>query len=316
MTPTLQSVYDAARGYLNDFAVSGGEIFTNSALQQAFGEPYRSLFGRLMGISKRVQKAVYVNFPASTTVLVPSFYGITDFAEPEVIEERLASNLITIVTTSTSSPIVVNAPSHGLGTAGSMVEGVVSGVLGTFSPWGRWFETVIDANNFSLNGSVGDVAGTGGSFSPWTQIAFSEVYPLDLDEQGLDGNPQSVLGNYIWRDERLEFRGCTNAQQLRITYWASGNPPTNPSTSLGIDNCLDFLACATAANAARSLGWQPIADSLRTQAYGTPGTEDAGLLGVFVTIQIATLQRGPQRRRLPFRVRRSNRSNIIYPIGY
>ena len=306
-----------ARALLNDVQVSGGAFATDTMLIPHFGEAYRTLYSNMMGATKRVQNAAYVNLPANTTVLIPEAYGITDFAEPEMIEERQASTPINITSTGTATPIVCLSPGHGLGTAGSMVEGTVQGVTGTFTPWGKWFVTVIDSNNFSLNGSYSDgVAGTGGQFTPWSQLDFSEVLPLDLNAQGLDGIPQQYLGNYLWAQERLQFRGATQTQQLRITYWASGTPPTNVNTQITIDNCVDFLSYATAANAAYALGWSTRADQLRSRAFGSESTDsgDGGLLGKFLAIQVSELQRGPQRRRGPFRPHRS-RWGTIYLVN-
>lgn len=304
-TVTLQQIFDQARGLLNDTQVSGGEIYTNSVLQPALNESYRTLFTRLMGGSKRVERVVYVNLPANTTVLVPANYGLSDFSEPEIVEERPAQASINIVSTNTSTPIVCNSPSHGLGSAGSMVEGVVGGVSGSFAPWGRWFITVIDANNFSLNGSMTDSnAGAGGTFTPWSQLPFQEVMPLDLSSEGMDGQPTNYLGVYLWINEQLTFVGCTGTQQLRITYWASGTAPTNPNTVINIDNAIDFLATAAAAISARAHGWYPMADALDNKCYVGPD-QQGGLLNDFRVQQVATLQRGPQRRRLPFRTRRS-----------
>lgn len=312
-TNTLQDVFDAARGYLHDTQVAGGETWQNSALQVHFAEPYRRLFSCLMGSSKRVQRIVYVNFPGSTTVLVPQNYAITDMSEPELIEERPATAAIAITNTGTATPIQVNAVAHGLGSAGTMVEGTVSGVAGTTAPWGNWFVTIIDANNFTLNGSRTDgVAGTGGTFTVASTQRWCQVDPIDLAFQGLDGVPQQYLGSYLWINEQLQFRGAIGTQQLRITYWASGDPPTNANTTINIDNCIDFLALATAANAARANGWYPISDALMTRAYGA--TQDGctgGALGAFIAIQVATLQRGPQRRRLPFRFRKSRFGDAV-----
>lgn len=306
-TNTLQNVFDAARGYLHDTQVAGGEVWNNTALQVHFNEAYRRMYNVMDGVSKRIQRTVYVNLPAVTTVLVPSAYGMTDFAEPELIEERQAQASIAIATANTSSPIGLGFGSpHGLGTPGQVVECVVSGVSGTTAPWGRWFATVVDSTNVTLNGSVGDVAGTGGTLTPWNQLQFFEVVPLDVDAQGLDGVPQTYLVNYIWAEERLQFRGAIGTQQLRITYWASGTPPTNSSTNINIDNCIDFLACATAANAARANGWTALADQLKTTAYGAnqEAYGNAGLLGDFIKIQVLTMQRGPQRRQQAFRQKR------------
>jgi len=256
--------------------------------------------------SKRVQRVVYLNFPAYTTVLNPIAFSIPDLSEPVLVEERIANAVVAISTTTAATPIVVNAPAHGYGTVGSQVQIQVTGVAGTPAPWGNWFVTIIDANNFSLNGSMTDGnAGTGGSAMIASQIQFTEVSPVDMNYQGLDGQPQQRLGSYRWANEQLQFRGSVNANELRITYWASGTPPTNASTTIGIDNCIDFLAVATAANAAYANGWQSLGDILKSRAYGDGGDYcNGGLLGKFMAIQVASLQRGPTRRRLPFRPHR------------
>lgn len=313
-TNTLEDVFNAARGYLHDTTPTSGAVWVDSALQTHFAEPYRKMFNCLMGVSKRVQRIVYVNLPASTTVLIPSTYGITDFAEPERIEERPAPASIAITATTNATPINCTATSHGLGANGTMVEGVVSGVASTFAPWGRWFVTIVDANHFTLNGSAGDGnAGTGGTFTPWSQNPFQECAPVDLMYQGMDGVPTTYLGVYLWIDEQLTFPGATGTQQLRITYWASGTPPTNTNTVINIDNCIDFLSVATAANAARANGWNDMADRLDAKAYGQAGGDSCtgGLIGDFIKIQVSTMQRGPQRRREPFRWRRSRYGNYI-----
>jgi hypothetical protein len=300
-TATLEQTYVQARAYLND---PNAYVFTDAYLQPHFAEPYRRMYSCLAGMSKRVQRIVYVDLPAYTTILIPATYGLPDFSEPELIEERPALSPVTIVSTNTSTPIVANAPSHGLGSAGAMVSGQVSNVFGTPAPWGNWFVTVIDANNFSLNGSQSDGnAGTGGYFTAQSLQQFVPVDPIDMAIQGIDGQPQQYLGVYLWNNEQLQFRGAVGTQQLRITYWASGSPPTNTGTTIGIDNCIDFLACATAANAARAEGFFQLADMLKSTAFGQ--TQEAncvgGLLGDFLKIQVLTLQRGPQRRTRPFR---------------
>lgn len=309
---TLQQVFDAARGYLNDTQVPGGETCTNTMLQVHFNEPYRRMFRCLQGLSKRIQRFAYVTLPANTTVLVPSAYGMTDFSEPEILEERPAQSSLVIVSASNSTPIICTSTAHGLA-VGSVVEGTVSGNT-SFATWGRWFATVIDANTYSLNGSVaGGAVGTGGTFTPWSQQQFVLMQPLDSPSQGLDGIPQTYLQNYVWANEQLQFRGCANAQQLRITYWASGAPPVIAASQINIDDAIDVLACATAANAARALGWDSLAESLKFTAYGREQEANGlgGLLGEFVKIQVSTMQRGPLRRQLPFRGRKARYGTAI-----
>src|ERR1700747_1999356 len=117
-TASVQNIFDDVRAYLGDTQVVGGEVMTNSFLLgtaasgtagsgSLFGEPYRTMFSKLTGASKRVQPNVYVVLPANTTVLIPSTYNIVDFSEPEMIEERPAPNSIAIASTDTGTPITV-----------------------------------------------------------------------------------------------------------------------------------------------------------------------------------------------------------------
>lgn len=310
MENSLLDVFNAARGYLND---ANAEIFSNSFLQTSFNDAYRRLFRCLSNSgSKRIQRVTYVNLPPLTTVLIPQNFGITDMAEPEKLEERPAGGVTNITSTSITTPINCFSPSHGLGSAGNQVEGVVAGVSGTFAPWGKYYATIVDANHFTLNGSMSDGnAGTGGTFTLWTQQRFSEVQGQDLDLQGLDGQPTQYLGVYIWRDEQFNFIGATGTQQLRVTYWASGSPPVNDQTTIGIDDSIDFLACMTASTSARSLGFYDLAERLKADALGPDPGVMGGLLLDFVNLQIRQMQRDPQRRRLPFRDRRSRWGNWI-----
>lgn len=312
---TLQQVYDQVRGYLHDTQLVGGEIFTNSALQTHFNEAYRRMVNCMMGLSKRIQRSVYVNLPASTTVLIPAGYGITDFSEPELLEERPAVSAVAIQSTTATTPVTVNSTSHGFGTAGQIVELTISGVSNSFAAWGQWYATIVDANSYTLNGSVTDgvAGGSGGFASPTSTQAFTPMQSADLPGQCVDGQASQTLGCYVWANEQLQFRGALNPIQLRITYWASGTPPTNTTLNIGIDNCIDFLACATAANAARAQGWNDMADQLKSTAFGPTqqGSDIGGLLGEFLSSQVKFMQRGPQRRRRPFRDHTSKFGNSV-----
>jgi len=129
----------------------------------------------------------------------------------------------------------------------------------------------------------------------------------------MDGQPQQYLGVCVWDNNQIRVRGAVNTQEVRMTYWASGTPPTNPLSTIGIDNAIDFLAVATAANAARSNSWFQLADQLKFTAYGPDQQPNAegGLLRSFINAQVVTMQRGPQRRMLPFRNRKSRFGNFI-----
>jgi hypothetical protein len=307
---TTNDVFNDVRGLLNDNQVVGGEVFTNTFLQVQFNEPYRTMFGSLMGASKRVERVAYVLLPVNTTVLIPSTAGLTDFAEPEMIEERPATNATAISTTSNTTPITVTtvAP-HGFGPNGTQVMGFVTGVIGSNAPWGNWGAVVTGPSTFTLNGSAGDGStGTSGAFYGASQVQWQEVMPADLTNI-LDGQPQQYLLNYVWMNEQLLFRGSTQNQMLRLTYYASGTPPASVNININIDNCRDFLACATAYNAAQAVGWNNQADRFGLRAYsktaGPQGEFDGGLLGVFRNIQVMAMQRGPSRRHGAFRDKRT-----------
>ena len=185
-----------------------------------------------------------------------------------------------------------------------MVEGAVSGVAGTPAPWGNWFATVTSPTTFSLNGSGSDgLAGTGGAFYPASTQAFSEVVPTRM-ASSLDGQPSQLLGNYLWSNGRLQFRGSSSNVQLRITYYASGTAPISPSYVVWIDNCRDFLSTATASRAAMAKQWFPMSDALRSKAYGDPShPEELSLLDLFYQSQVLASQGDPVRQ-LPFRQKR------------
>jgi hypothetical protein len=311
-SPLLSDVFNASRAYLNDQAA---EVYTNNFLQLSFAEPYRRLFACLMGSSKRVERTVYINLPFPQNVLIPQTVNLTDMSEPELVEERASGASVNITSTTAATPIVVYAPVHGFGTVGQQMECIVSQIANTTAPWGLWFIQIVDADHFTLLGSMTDgTAGTGGIATLPTAVKFSSMVSTDF-ARDLDGTPTQNLGTYLWENERFMFRGASQPQQLRITYWASGSPPTNVNTTINIDNCLDFLACATAANAARSNGWSSLADSLKFTAYGssqdTAGGCSAGLLGDFIRGMVATLQRGPQRRQRPFRAKRTRYGDAL-----
>jgi hypothetical protein len=309
-TATLQQAFDQARAELKDTQVSGGEVATNTALTPHLNQAWRRVW-RAMGNggSQRVEKFVYVNLAAQQQVLIPSTVGIMDFGEPELIEERLASTTVAIASTDTATPINVTFTGpHGLGPNGSTgSQLIISEVIGTYAPWGTWSFSVTSPTVIQLIGSASDgAAGTGGIATVSSQFRFTEVLPANQAGQCIDGIAGQVLGCYLWMNEQLLFHGCVNTQQLRITYWSSGTPPVLTNQQMGIDDCLDLVACITAANFAAAQGWSERAQQLNQKAFG-PGEgpeELGGLMYEFLNSQIKLQQRGPQIRRGAFRYKR------------
>ncbi len=313
---TVLDVNNGARAWLNDTQVSGGEIFTDSKLRPFYSRAYRDMYRNMMGSGSRVTHIVYAVLPAATTVLIPRAapYYITDMAEPELVEQRPANNSIAIADTSATTPITCTtvAP-HGLGGTGLVVAGQVTGVTLTMEPWGNWFATITSPTSFTLNGSMAGTVGLGGLFYAQSTQQFWPVAPIDLPNQGLDGNVQTVIDTYLWANSQFHFRGANTDTELRITYYASGDPPTANTTVINVDDCLDFLAVATASFAALSNGWASMAASLDEQAYGGPNEDRrGGLMGKFMNIQVLANQRGQQRRGLPFRDKRSKFGTYVF----
>lgn len=302
MQPTLQQVFDLTRSHLGDIQVSGGAVFTNAVLQNYFGMAWRELYQALaLTGSPRIVRYFYYVLPALTQTFSPAAFGLTDFAEPEYVEERGNFLSHNIVSTSNATPIVVNDPAHGYA---SGQEIYLDGIVGTRAPWGRWNIAVIDANNYSLNGSGSDgSAGTGGQVSTGTD-EFGEVQ--NVQEQD-DSTPVSSLQYYLWENQTLQFRGATEPRQLRITYLASGVATTNPSATLGLDDCDTFLAARVGGLAAHAKGWYQMSTDLKNEALGPRGVADGsgGLLYIWLATQIRTMQRGQFRRR-QYRERRYN----------
>lgn len=302
-TETVQNVLDAARSWLSDNGVvSSGEVFVNSVLLPHYSTAYRKMYNAMASLgTARVRREFYHLLPAYTTLLVPSSIGVTDMAEPEFLDERIGITSVNITSTGTSSPIQVVATNHGFATNSSDV--IITEVANTQAPWGRWFITKIDNNNFTLNGSITDgTAGSGGFASTSAQ----KFVPMNALDSLTDRDLSDYLRDYVWEENVLKFRGATQDAQIRVTYIASGSPPQNPNTTIGIDDALNFLGCYTAALAAGAKTFNSIADRLMRLALGTNPERDGsgGYLRDFTNNQVKKMQR-TQRRRRPFRKKRS-----------
>src|SRR5581483_5384153 len=162
---------------------------------------------------------------------------------------------------------------------------IVTEVANTQAPWGRWWATVIDPLNLTLNGSITDgVAGAGGFLSTSTD----KFIPMDALDSLTDRDISSRLLDYVWEENVFKFRGSSGASQIRVTYIASGTAPTSPTAVIGIDDALNFLGCYTASLAAGAKTWYGIADRLSKLALGADPERDAsgGFLRDLVNIQV------------------------------
>lgn len=265
--------------------------FSNTVMTQYFKVAYPELWQIMAQVqTPRVRREFYHYLPAFTTYFDPQAIGVTDFAEPELIEERGSVTLVGVSTTSTATPIrVTTSVPHGLTTDSFPVQ--VAGVSGSTAPWGYWYFTVTGITAGFLNGSSSDGnAGTGGNMM-WSSEPFR---PMGWTRDPLlNAQISNYLGTCQWQDNALKFIGATQPIQIHVTYWASGNPPTNVNTEIGIDDCMAFLSTRVASLAARSRGWYQMASELKRDALGPSGMADGsgGLLRTWLNLQVQNIQR-------------------------
>lgn len=303
MDTTFAAVCDLARAQLNDTDVSGGEIFTNSMLQLHREQAYRELYSAMSTMQvPDINRTVYWVVPAHTTRLSPQFQmGLNDFSEPVFVEERGNITVVNVTSTSNTAPIVVTTSlPHGLADNQNIT---IQGVTGTMAPWGRWYITVINNISFSLISSFGDGSIGAGGTACYGQDPFTEVVPL---LRTTDRAESDILYDYIWQDGMLLFRGASQVREIRITYRASGDPPSSTSVQLGLDDALNFLGTRTASLAAAQKQWIPTYERLARISCGPKMEPDGsgGQLRNFVNNMVVAMQRN-QRQRRSFRPRRN-----------
>jgi len=298
MIPTKLQVLQATQFHLGD---EQGQIFNYQLLEQPFQLAYRELARTLANLAiPRVLTERFYDLPANTSVLDPATVGITDFREPERLEERsvqasvLVSGAITgpgyvTITTATPHPFVTGDLAVLWGIGG------MNGINGIFAV------TVVDNLNFKANGvtvtglytSGGHASKSGEGFQPLT----SRDHIEDLSLKGA-----STLGEYCWRDGRFWFIPNAGVRELRIMYISSAGIVAKLTDTTGFDDSLDFLALRTAAYAAGSRGAPQRAQELKLLALG-PTLQADGSGGVLHDLVVAAVRAIPPTRRPPFRQR-------------
>lgn len=299
MVNTLGEVLNTARAALQGGDTSPAYGLSNAVMQQFFNVAYPELWQIMAQVqTPRVRRDFFHYLPGYTTLFDPQAIGITDFGEPEWMEERGGVTAVDITGTSDATPIVVTTASpHGIG---SNVAVQIADVAGTTAPWGMWYSTLISPTTLSLNGSTAPGAvGTGGKLM-FSSQRFQPMNPAR--DMPLNSPINSCLGVWQWQDNALKFLGATEAVQMHITYWASAVPPTSVNTELSIDDCMAFLSTRVASLAAEARGWYEMSERLATRALGPSMQADGsgGLLRGFLNIQVINMQR-TEFRKPPFR---------------
>ncbi len=294
MIPTKVNSLDAARFYLGDDVVSGGEIFTDTRLEQPFQTAYRELFRALQGLSNpRVRREAFYDLPINTAVLVPATAGITDLGEVEFVEERGNVTSVAITGVAGTTTVTVTAAGHPFVTGDQAVIYKVGGIL---TANGMYGVTYGSSSTFVLNGCVGIGTYVSGGTASLSGEQFVPVRPVDRIEGYITAS--SMLGVYAWMEDTLRFPPCASVRQLRIVYISSASTVVANGDTTGVDDSQDFLAIRTAALAAASRGARDRATELNAIALGPDGRADGsgGILRELVAAGVKALQRMPGRR--------------------
>jgi hypothetical protein len=307
MVPTKLQVLQTAQFHLGD---EQGQIFNHQLLEQPFQLANRELARVLANLAiPRVQTERFYDLPPNTSVLDPATAGITDFREPERLEERSvqASVFIANAVTGPGYVTITTSVAHPF-TTGDLA--VLWGLGGMHGINGIFAVTVVDTLNFKANGvtvtglytSGGKASKSGEGFQPLTSR--DHIEDLSLTKA-------STLGEYCWREGRFWFIPNAGVRELRIMYISSAGIVSKLNDTTGFDDSLDFLALRTAAYAAGSRGAPTRAQALNLLALGPNLQADGsgGVLHDLVVAAVRALQATPTRRP-PFRQRIN--SDITY----
>lgn len=126
-------------------------------------------------------------------------------------------------------------------------------------------------------------------------VSYTEILPLPW-------SPTNRLIYYSWRNNRFYFNETTQDIQLRITYLSSGQLPSLPESTLGIDNCLTVVGKLAAAIAGPTKGLKDIPQRLRNEVYHDPNDMQTLIQPTLVMqqerrVQMAAYAVGSNRRR-------------------
>jgi hypothetical protein len=298
MKNTLGEVFNTARSMLQGGDTDSTSGFSNTQMQQFFNVAYPELWQIMAQVqTPRVRRDFFHYLPAYTNFFDPQAIGITDFGEPEWLEERGSVTTVNITGTTATTPIRVSTSGASGVSTNAAVQ--IADVSGTTAPWGMWFATYLSPTLYSLNGSSADEVGTGGRM-----MSSPEFYRRmkAVRDMPFNASVGSYLGVWQWQDSALKFLGATQPIQIHITYWASAVPPTNINTTLGIDDCMSFLSTRVASLAAESRGWYEMSNRLAVRALGPSMQADGsgGLLRNWLNVQVINMQR-TEFRKPPFR---------------
>lgn len=245
--PTVTNCMDAARARAAD---EEGAVYTDAILLPGVQSAVRKLF-RKYGIfgNPRIIKTEFYPVPAYTSVLSPATAGINDMGEPIALYERGGITTYTVdgATPSSSGLAVSTSAAHGMATGDLVTLNQLGGIVGA---GGMWVVSVVDADDFTVNGLIATGTFTSGGTATKSTEKFRGPLTFSVDRMGLPTSIGSSIIAYVWAGDRFILTAANEARELCIDYYSSATVPSSGSDIIGVDDCIDFVAAEALATVA------------------------------------------------------------------
>ncbi len=317
--PTVGEVKTDARGLVGDAEVAGGQVYTNTYLQQFLARAYSELFRAFDENNVRlVNRYMHYDLPAFQTTLFPAAAGVANFGQPINIRHRASTGTVDITSITAGAPAndfatVVTAAVHGLSTGNRIV---IYGALGISDDVNdQWHVDVSDTTTFTLLGcrAVGTHTASSGVVAK-SDAEWSRPVQLIDDASRIAETADATGLVAAWQGNAFRFNVSSQIRQLRVWFSLSGSAPSADGDSIGIDDSLDFLSERTAGLAAFTNGADSLAAKLESRAVGSQMQLDmgdpGGTLGAMIRLGVQSMA-GTSYRTRRFRPKR----NMNYVVG-
>jgi prepilin-type N-terminal cleavage/methylation domain-containing protein len=260
--------------------------------------------------SAPLQDNVYFEVSAKQDPTASSFLYFNSLTDLTIPDRRfgMGPHTASITGASNASPIQITSSGHNLTTGAGVF---ISGVGGNTAANGAWNITVVDANNFTLNGSTGNAAytaggtlTTGGGGVP----TVASTYPTlstQLGSTSANAGDDILLTNVVSFSVRLLMVGtitaATNVTPIQITspghnlatgttVWISGvggNTAANGSFTISVVDANNFTLNGSTGNGTYTPGtgiWRANPDFIDVASAGTNQNLALGMSGANVSV--------------------------------
>ncbi len=237
--PTVANCNTAAQSRVADIS---GDTHTAAYLLPGIQGAVRDLFREMIVYGNpRVIKSVYYPVPANTSVLHPATAGISDMGEPIALYER--GNLTTVAvdgaTPGASSLAVSTNGAHGRTTGDMVTLNQLAGIVGAE---GMFSVTVVDTDDLTINGLIATGTYSAGGTVTYSPDKFIGIRDI-TSSRDLPSGVGSRIESAVWQGDRWLLGQADSAVEIGIDYYSSATVPTGDTDVIGVDDCVDFIAC-------------------------------------------------------------------------